>query len=182
MREAAEKLLREKSNFKSIVGTAEDTMLENSSIDLVIAGQAFHWFDIAKAKKEFRRIKKNNHYAALFWNERKSVDSAFLAEYEEMLKKYCDEYEKAKHSNIRDEVFRDFYGNEGYKLEILNNFQMLDWEGLKGRTMSASYSPTESEQGYPGMLNELKRLFDKYGKNNIVKFDYETKLYYGKIV
>ena len=60
MREAGERLLKKYSNFKSIDATAENTTLENKSIDLVIAGQAFHWFDKEKSKKEFQRILKPN--------------------------------------------------------------------------------------------------------------------------
>src|SRR5437764_251262 len=45
MREAAEKLLKGYRNFHSVNGTAESTTLAESSVDFVIAGQAFHWFD-----------------------------------------------------------------------------------------------------------------------------------------
>src|SRR5690606_21299055 len=45
MREAAEKLLGGYPNFKSVNGTAERTTLDSHSVDLVVAGQAFHWFD-----------------------------------------------------------------------------------------------------------------------------------------
>src|SRR5438045_3865720 len=49
MRQAAEKLLADYSNFRSINGTAEATHLPDRSIDLIIAAQAFHWFDQVKA-------------------------------------------------------------------------------------------------------------------------------------
>src|SRR2546422_11068618 len=44
MRLAAEKLLGDYDNFISINGTAENTVLDASSIDMIVAGQAFHWF------------------------------------------------------------------------------------------------------------------------------------------
>jgi ubiquinone/menaquinone biosynthesis C-methylase UbiE len=58
MREAAEIYLEKYKYFISVNGTAEDTLLENDSMDIVLAGQAFHWFDVEKAKKEFKRILK----------------------------------------------------------------------------------------------------------------------------
>ena len=53
MREAAEELLQAYPNFKSVHGTAEATTLDDSSVDFVTAGQAFHWFDIEGARREF---------------------------------------------------------------------------------------------------------------------------------
>src|SRR3954462_7304824 len=45
MRQAAERLLGSFPNFRSIDGTAEGTTLANGSVDLIVAAQAFHWFD-----------------------------------------------------------------------------------------------------------------------------------------
>src|SRR5215211_3769159 len=45
MRAAAESLLAGYPNFCSVTGTAENTALPDASVDLVVAGQAFHWFD-----------------------------------------------------------------------------------------------------------------------------------------
>src|SRR4030095_11536525 len=45
MRQAAESLLKGFPNFRSVKGTAEATRLPGNSIDAVVAGQAFHWFD-----------------------------------------------------------------------------------------------------------------------------------------
>ena len=53
MRHAAENLLKKYSHFTSICGTAEETTLPPDSIDIIISGQAFHWFNRQDAKKEF---------------------------------------------------------------------------------------------------------------------------------
>lgn len=45
MREVAEKKLGNELGFISINGTAENTTLENESIDYITAAQSFHWFD-----------------------------------------------------------------------------------------------------------------------------------------
>ena len=70
MRNKAEELLKNYPLFKSIDGTAEQTTLQNSSIDIITAAQAFHWFDAEKTKAEFRRILKPGGYCCLIWNER----------------------------------------------------------------------------------------------------------------
>src|SRR5438552_226529 len=56
MRNKAEELLWQYDSFISINGTAEQTTLADTSADMIVAGQAFHWFDAVKAKIEFRRI------------------------------------------------------------------------------------------------------------------------------
>lgn len=45
-----------KNNITYAVGDAESTGLEDQSVDLVIAGQAAHWFDHQKTWKELRRV------------------------------------------------------------------------------------------------------------------------------
>src|SRR5689334_8180396 len=68
MREAAERLLASYPLFKSVSGTAETTTLESQSVDLITAGQAFHWFDRDKTRQEFLRILKPNGWVVLVWN------------------------------------------------------------------------------------------------------------------
>ena len=58
MRQVADRLLQRYEKFRSINAAAEATTLETESVDLVTAAQAFHWFDRARAKKEFARILK----------------------------------------------------------------------------------------------------------------------------
>jgi ubiquinone/menaquinone biosynthesis C-methylase UbiE len=62
MRTKAEELFYTYTSFISTAATAEATTLPDSGIDLIVAGQAFHWFDAMKAKLEFSRIAKPNHH------------------------------------------------------------------------------------------------------------------------
>ena len=55
MRAAAEAALQANPRFHSIAATAEATGLPAASIDLVVAGQAFHWFRVAETRREFMR-------------------------------------------------------------------------------------------------------------------------------
>ena len=52
--------------------------LSPASVDLVTAGQAFHWFDRDRARAEFRRILRPIGMAAIIWNERLVSTSPFL--------------------------------------------------------------------------------------------------------
>ena len=55
MRETSEQLLGKYSRSTSVNGTAEEITLADCSVDFITAGQAFHWFDRERARKEFAR-------------------------------------------------------------------------------------------------------------------------------
>jgi len=180
MREAAERLLSGYLNFISIDGTAEETTLPNRSIDIVSAGQAFHWFDIPKAKTEFKRILKPSGIVVLIWNEKQLDSSPFMKAYEEMLLKFGTDYAEVKHENIDERTFSSFFDN-GYKLKTFPNEQIFDLEGIKGRLLSSSYAPSQGHTDYEPLLEELQRIFDKYSTNDKIRFDYITRVYTGKL-
>ncbi|MBN2442332.1 MAG: class I SAM-dependent methyltransferase [Spirochaetales bacterium] len=182
MRSAAEKYFTGNNNFISIPGSAETTTLKENSMDLVITGQAFHWFDIKKTRDEFIRILKNNCYTVLFWNERKTEGSGFQIDYEIFLRKYCKEYNMVTQKNITSEQFVRFYGSGDYKYEKMNNSQKFNFEGLKGRLQSSSYSPNPDDPVYYEMTEKLFCLFQKHERDGQVSFEYDTEVYYGKIV
>lgn len=181
MREAAERLLQKYSKFKSINAPAENTGLESYSLDYVLAAQAFHWFDIEKCKVEFKRILKPGGYVVLLWNDRKTESTPFLKAYEELLNKFSTDYQKVNHKNIDEKIFDNFFGKNNYKLKIFPNEQVFDYDGLYGRLMSSSYAPPQGHHNYEYMIKELKNIFEKYHESGKVVFEYETKLYYGRL-
>ena len=102
MREAAERLLADFRGFSSVTGTAEATTLPDQSVDFATAAQAAHWFDLAKARREFERILKPAGWAVLIWNERSTDSTPFLREYEALLLEYGTDYEMVRHENTTD--------------------------------------------------------------------------------
>ena len=55
MRAASERFLEAYKDFSSINGSAEATTLPSQLVDFITAGQAFHWFNVELAGREFRR-------------------------------------------------------------------------------------------------------------------------------
>ena len=181
MREAAERLLVNYKNFKSISGTAESTTLSSNSIDLIAAGQAFHWFDKTKSKAEFERILKPGGNVVLIWNDRRTNNTPFLKSYEECIKKFAIDYDQVNHKNIDHKIFDGFYGAGNYKIQSFDHFQYFDFEGLKGRLLSSSYIPTEGHADFNNMINALKKIVEQFQENGKVTIEYDTKIYYGKL-
>lgn len=181
MRKAAEKLLKDYNNFISVNARAEATTLETHSIDYVVAGQAFHWFDAFEAKKEFKRIIKPEGLIILIWNQRKADATSFLKKYDELLYTFGTDYEKVTHKNIDEKRIQDFFHPNSFKVKTFENKQIFDFESLKGRLLSSSYVPTSEHPTYSAMIEELQRIFEENKVNGKIEFLYDTNVYYGRI-
>jgi SAM-dependent methyltransferase len=181
MRQAAADLLVKYDNFKSIDGTAEATTLKNNAVDFVTAGQAFHWFDLENARQEFLRILKPNGWVVLIWNDRKTEATPFLRAYEQLLNTYGIDYKKVDHKNLDEEVFTWFFRPHGFKVKTFENTQVFAFDGLKGRLLSSSYVPTEGHQKYESMLKKLRIIFHNFQIDGKVAFEYDTRVYFGRI-
>jgi SAM-dependent methyltransferase len=178
MREKSVALLSQYDQFKAIDGTAESTGLPAESTDVIVAGQAFHWFDQPKTKAEFARILRPGGLVVLMWNER-LTRSEFEKEYEQLIIRHSSDYQRVDHRNISFDVIRSFYSPSEVMLEIFENAQYLDFEGLLGRLTSSSYMPKNSDDGFAKMHEELQSLFEKHNRNGEVVIHYETKVYAG---
>lgn len=181
MREIAEDLLKQYPEFKSVNGFAEATELDEDSVDFITVGQAFHWFDTDKSKLEFRRILKPGGWVIIVWNDRKTDATPFLKAYEDLLLSFGTDYKEADCKNFETKTFVSFFGKDGYRLKTFDNFQIFDYEALKGRLHSSSYVPTKDEPGYVEMIKELHSIFVKHQSDGKVVFEYDTKAYYGRI-
>jgi SAM-dependent methyltransferase len=49
-------------------GTAESIPLPDASVDAVVAGQAFHWFDVPRTMPEIARVLRPHGTVGLMWN------------------------------------------------------------------------------------------------------------------
>jgi SAM-dependent methyltransferase len=156
MREAAERLLGRYPNFTSISGTAEATSLKDKSVNILAAGQAFHWFD---------RI----------------LTGPFAQGYELLLKTYGTDYEEVNHRHTDAKVIGPFFGANGYQQDRFPNRQIFDWDGLVGRLLSSSYAPEPGHPRHVPMMEALQTLFLKHQTDGQVAFEYDTQVYYGQL-
>jgi SAM-dependent methyltransferase len=181
MREAGENLLFPAyPQFQSMASTAEATGLPKACVDFVTAGQAFHWFDRGKCRVEFARILKPGGWVALVWNERLTDTTPFLRQYERMLKEFATDYEQVNHAQIDSTVLQAWFGGP-FHLHTFRNAQHFDLEGLRGRLESSSYAPEPGHANHDPMMHELDRLFHAHAKEGVVDFEYQTKLYCGRL-
>ena len=180
MRATAEGLLKAFTTFRSVSGTAENTTLPDSSIDFITAGQAFHWFDQAVAKREFARILKPNGWVVLVWNARRLDATPCLRDYEGLLLRYSPDYPVVRHENVDDGI-AGFFAPQPMKFLSLENVQRFDFESLKGRLCSSSYAPEPGNPNFEQMLKDLWDIFNAHNENGVVNFEYDTRVYYGQL-
>jgi SAM-dependent methyltransferase len=180
MRQAGERLLAGQSGFTSVTGTAEATTLPDHSMDIITAGQAFHWFDREKARREFLRILRPAGWVVLVWNDRNISERPFFKAYEQLLVRYGTDYTAVNHKNVDAEVIGSFFGPRGYGQASYPNDQTFDFAGLKGRLLSSSYAPEANDPHHAPMLAALQTLFAAYQINGTVTFDYDTTVFYGQ--
>ncbi len=181
MREAGERLLAAYENFESVDGSAEATTLRAASVDFIVAGQAFHWFDRDAARREFARILKDGGWVVVVWNDRRTGGSAFLEAYERLLLTRGTDYREVSCKYADETPIEPFFGTRGVRLKIFENQQTFDFEGLKGRLLSSSYTPEPGHPNHQPMLEELSAIFDTHASNGRVVFEYETKVFYGQL-
>ncbi|MCP9493150.1 MAG: class I SAM-dependent methyltransferase [Pyrinomonadaceae bacterium MAG19_C2-C3] len=181
MRRAAEEVLAKYDGFHSIKGSAEATTLERESVDYIVAGQAFHWFDVERARVELTRILKPDGWAVMVWNYLLTDKTEFLREYDELLIEYGVDYLQVRKSWDDAASLMKFYGAGNYRLETLDNRQILNYEGLRGRLLSSSFAPQAGEAKHDEMMRRLDEIYARHAVDNRVEMIYETRMYYGRL-
>jgi len=181
MRDAGEQLLESYPHFCSVAGSAESTTLPAASVDFVVVGQAFHWFEPTAARREFERILKPKGWVALIGNRRISDARPFEREYELLLRTYGTDYAAVAATYPNRQRMAEFFGEGKFLESSTPNQQFFDFDGLRGRLLSSSYAPPVGHPNYEPMLAALKWLFDAHQEDGRVRFDYETSMYYGQL-
>ncbi len=204
MRTTAEYALQKYPNFTSIAATAEATSLVDHSVDFVTAGQAFHWFDRERARKEFARILVPKGWVVLVWNRQKTTGTPFLLALEQFWQIYMTHeglqavatgheltlllqqtnpvYRwRLDPESALQEIIVPFFGSNKYVLKTFENPRAYDFEGLKGRVLSSGGVPQPGHARYQEMLDDLEAIFQAHQVNGKVTIEHETQVYYGQL-
>jgi SAM-dependent methyltransferase len=181
MRQAAESLFGEQPRFRSVAGTAEATTLPDRSVDLVVACQAFHWFDRVEVRREFSRILRPPGRLALVWNSRRTDSTPFLRDFEAFLVEYAIDYREVNHRLLDSEAVAPAFHRGSFAYHTLDNEQSLDWQGLVGRVLSSSYMPAAGHPRHEAMLDALGPLFARHQQQGRVIVEYDTEIYAGRL-
>ncbi len=182
MRLAGERTLAGYTRFSSLPGSAEATRLAESSVELVSAGMAFHWFDIPRTRAEFRRILTPGGWVALVWNRMLPDSGPFMQAYTDLVLEYSPGWTETQRRDQPGSSLNlpGFFGNAYHRAAFLIE-QHFNWEGLCGRTLSIAHVPQPGEPAHQPMFSHLRGIFERYQHAGQVTVHYETELYYGRL-
>lgn len=181
MRGAAAEALAEFPRYTSVAGRAEATALATASVDLVTAGQAWHWFEPVATRREFARILRPPRRVSLFWNTRLAESSPLMHEYDALVRRFSSDYARVRHDRVGPEDIASLFQNRRFTYRTFPNSHDLDFETLVGRTFSSSYMPPAHDPRAPAVIAELRALFERFEHAGLVHFHYMTELYFGYV-
>lgn len=184
MRAVSEQYYGANPRFRTLAAAAEHTTLPDASLDVVVAGQAFHWFDYRAARTEFARILKPNGWVVLIWNDRMDGVAPFVDAFNRVLNDYDIEKgttARAKDILTTDEDISDFYGANGFAKYQLDNPISYTWEQVLGRALSASYAPLHDHPSHEPFVAALRAAYDAHQQDGLVWMHYITQVYCGKM-
>jgi SAM-dependent methyltransferase len=130
-------LARKLPSVKAVDAVAERLPFAQGSVDAVVAGQAFHWFDQTEALPEIHRILRDGGRLGLIWNRRR-LDQPLQAEISELV----EPYRAGAPAHGSGAWQRELDASPLFRLEEaveLEHEQLLDREGLVDRVGSISF-------------------------------------------
>ena len=184
MRANAESDLGSFERFISINSRAENTTLDNRSVDFITAATAFHWFNRQAFKAECRRILKNNGKVIIVYNSR-DEESDLVKRFNEVNRKYCPGFKGFKGSGtlLRPEnagFYNDFFEGE-YTVKIIDNDLVYNAQSFIDRSLSSSYALKADDINFSEYVKGLESFFHEYSKDNILIMPNITHSYIGAV-
>jgi SAM-dependent methyltransferase len=154
-----------------VQGEAARTGLPDRSVDLVMAAQAFHWFDVPAALAEFGRVCRPPGWCAAVWNVR--AGGPLMDEYERLLRHSSEDYPKVRSPADTVADLRAALPASAMREWELPSGQTLDREGFFGRVWSSSFV-VHGVADREAFDRALAALFDRYQQDGRVDFRYRT--------
>ena len=108
---------------------------------------------------------------------------AITSAFEQFWQKYIDPSARFARFSERKppNYITQFFGADHFKKKSLDNYQVCDFDALKGVTLSTLKAPQADDPRYPAMLDELKAIFNQYQEEGRVTLEYDTAIVYGPL-
>lgn len=143
-----------------LAGTAESIPLAEASVDVVVAAQAFHWFQGESSLQEIHRVLKPDGYLGMIWNMRdKSVE--WITQITKLIDSYQGSTPRYK-SGQWQRAFNETALFTELKTQIFNHAYEFDREALVDRVASISFIAALPESTRHRVLNEVRDLLDHH--------------------
>lgn len=179
MRRAADSRLGARPGYRSADGSAEAQPFDDGSLDLITAAQAFHWFDVERARNECLRVLRPHGQVALIWNDRVLADPLHAA-LDDVFAAYGGERRGAlvAHEERRD-VPR-FFGAGRSAEHAWANEHLLDEGGLLALVFSRSYMPARESAAGREAAQRVGAIFRQFAAEGVLAVRYVTVAIVGR--
>ena len=115
------------------------------------------------------------------WNVHLNDTDAFARAYEDLLERYGTDHAQYRSRRIDPGDLSAFFGAPPEERRMPNR-QVFDFDGPRGRELSASYVPPAGNPAHEPMMRELRRLFDTHQLDGRFRFEYDTQLFVGELL
>jgi MOSC domain-containing protein YiiM/SAM-dependent methyltransferase len=173
------KLVAASPDVEALEGTAEAIPLPNHSVDAVVVGQAFHWFDGIRAASEIRRVLRSDGALGLVWQARNP-----MRPWIERLNEIIDRADDG-HPRFRTMAWREAFD----RTALFDPLQTVTFETVHratpktmiDRVASISYVAAMSETRRERVLDEVRELLrtdpDTAG-SDVIELPYHANIYW----
>lgn len=174
MRRVAERDLARHPSFRSIDAPSHATTLADHSVDLIVVGQATHFFDAEPTREEFLRILKPGGWLATL-NYRSSdekVHAAVMTLHTE--ENGCD----MTHRINPPAAF--WFGHGRFDEHSFVTTRRQGLEQFLGGISAASWAPGTDHPLYPRFERAARELFDRLATDGLRTVNTKTKVAIGQ--
>lgn len=160
------------------VGRVEELLGSVQDIDLVVAGQAYQWFDRPAFLTSARAALRSGGRLAVVQNNRRHADSVFLSAYEDLLELRSPGYRRTyRNLDIAEELAAGFAPE-------LDAVQVSDCDWVRhmpvGDFVGMSMSSTQAQRAVadvgPVFIDEVRALAARHAEDGVVGVAYRTEL------
>jgi SAM-dependent methyltransferase len=161
-----------------LAGVAEAIPLADASVDAVVVGQAYHWFEPVAATAEVARVLRPGGSVALVWN-RRDERVAWMRGFSEILDAHAGDAPRYKHGTWR----RGFDGNPAFAPLELRTWPHTGGAGrdvIRSRVASMSFVAAMDDEPRAALLAQVEELLtthpDTAGRDDVA-MPYVTELF-----
>ncbi len=177
MQDKARKALADYENFCLVDGNDAATGLADDSVDYVVVGQAFHWFDPEKFAGECSRILKSQGKVFLIWNLR---DQKYPVnrDWTGIFREFADNFIGFNNGLVPDDPRIQTFFPEGYTYQEFDNTLCFSRELFLKRLLSSSYAPMAGNPRYEAFLARANEIFDRHQEDGRIRVPHVTAVYW----
>ncbi|HVL98689.1 MAG TPA: methyltransferase domain-containing protein [Egibacteraceae bacterium] len=163
----------------AVAGTAEAIPLRARSVDAVVVGTAFHWFDGDRALEEIRRVLRPGGGLALLWNN-PDRDHRWVARAWEIIDRHRSGTPGNRDLRWRD-AFRRTSGFTALRHERFSHEDLTDLDGLRARVASISFIAALPEGARQEVLAQVADVASSdpiVARRGVLVLPYRTDVYW----